>query len=260
MNEQEQFLKDLENDQNRDVDVLDQPLIPEQGDEDKGGEDKGDEDGDKGGDSDDDASGLKPKNRRERRLMRKLNEERESSIFLAGKLEAREEAKKAVTEESDYLKAVERIYGTDTPEAQLATDLLKKAITGARDDAENRAYERVKSERQGEIEATRNAQKQLDDVIDDIEDTYDVTLTEAQEKSYFDLLKKMSPKNSEGAVVSLADPHAVWEIFQDRLKKPGTASRAKDLSARSMVRSGASKESSLQDDASTRFLKDAGII
>lgn len=265
MNEQDQFLSDLENDQTRGVDVLDAPLVPEPvkkdevaGDDQTGADDskKNDDDGDFGGDD------LKPRTRRERRLMRKLNDERESSIFLAGKLQAREEAKSAITEESDYLKAAERIYGTETPEAQIATDLLKKAIIGARDDAKAQAIAELRQERQREIEEARQAEAKFDDIIDELEDEFSFTFNSTQEKAYFELLRKMSPKDSNGSVVSLADPRAVFEIFQDKLKsaKTGTGSRAKELSARSMTQSGASGESTLKDDATVRFLKDNGLI
>lgn len=258
MNEHEQFLKDLGNDQNRGVDILDAPLVPET-EQVTGATGVT---GTTGQATDDEAIGddLKPKNRRERRLMRKLQSERESSIFLAGKLEAREEAKRSVTEESDYLKAVERIYGTETPEAQLATDLLKKAIVGSREDAKREAIAEMKAERQRELDELRKAEDELDGFIDEIEDTYGVTLNETQEKSFFQLLQKMSPKDRDGKVINFADPHAVWEVFQDKLKSKGTDNRAKVLSNRSMTQSGASKESTLQDDTSARFLRENGII
>lgn len=266
MNEQEQFLTDLDTDQTRGVDVLDAPLVPEPEKKDEAaGNDQGtvdttgkknDDDGDFGGDD------MKPRTRRERRLLRKLADERESSIFLAGKLQAREEGRSALNEESDYLKSVERIYGTETPEAQLATDLLKKAIIGARDDAKAQAIAELRQERQKEAEEARKAESQLDDIIDELEDAHDFTFNAAQEKAYFALLTKMSPKDSNGSVVSLADPHAVFEIFQEKLKgaKSGTVTRAKEASARSMTQSGASSESTLKDDATVRFLKDNGLI
>lgn len=250
MDEQNKFLDSLNDDQGGEVDILEQSLgvtgatgdVAPQVIE---------------GDEEDD--GIKPKNRRERRLLRKLEAEREASIFLAGKLEARTEATKAVTEESDYLKAVERIYGTDSPEAQLATDLLKKAIIGARDDAENRAYERIKSEREKEQEALVKAEQELDSFVEEIEDTYDVTLSDAQQKGFFQLLHKMSPKDKRGEVIEYADPHAVWEIFQEKLQKRGADNRVKDLSTRSMVNSGAPKEN-ISDDVHARFLRENGII
>lgn len=256
MNEVEEFLKDTEVDPLK-VDVLDAPLVPEapkkeetlvEGEaEGTNGEDAGDKDG------------LQPRNRRERRLMAKLQAEKESSMFLAGKLEARTEAAKAVTEEADYLKAVERIYGTDSPEALLATDLLKKAIVGARDDAENRAYERVKAERLQESQQYEAAQTELDNIVEEIEDEYGVTLTPAQETAFFKLLEKMSPKDKDGSVREYADPHSVYEVFQEKLKARPVDTRAKDLSSRSMTNSGSPK-SNLQDDVHARFLREQGII
>lgn len=258
MNEVEQFLQDTAVDPNK-VDVLDQPLVAE--DPAKGeGEGKGGEGTGKKEDEGEEGE-AKPRNRRERRLMTRLEQEKQSSAFLAGKLEARTEASKAVSEEADYLKAAERIYGTDSPEAQLATDLLKKAITGARDDAETRAYERIKAERQDEIKEQQVADQELDTMLDEIEEEYGVSLTEAQERSFFQLLEKMSPKDRDGKVSQYADANAVWEVFSEKLTKAKTSdTRAKDMSSRSMTQSGASKESNLQDDVAARFLKEQGII
>ncbi len=254
MNEQEQFLTDTETDVTK-VDVMEQPLVP-----DASASTLEEREGKEGSENDEDDGGLKPRNRRERRLMTKLQEERESSMFLAGKLEARTEAARAVTEEADYLKAVERIYGTDTPEAALATDLLKKAISGARDDAEERAYRRVSEERAKETEQFSAAESELDSMIDDIEDEYGVNLTESQERSFFQMLEKMSPKDKEGNVVEYADPHAVWEVFSERMQRRPVNNRAKDLSSRSMVDSGAQKDSTLQEDSTARYLREQGII
>lgn len=257
MNAQEEFLKDTEVDPNK-VDVLEQPLlpeVPEMGTEGAGSSEEGTEGG-----GTDDKGELKPRNRRERRLMERLDAEKQSSAFLAGKLEARTEAGRAVSEESDYLKSVERIYGTDTPEAQLATDLLKKAIVGAREDAKQAALEEIRQDRQREMADQNEADKELDSMIDEIEDEYGVTLTEPQERAYFQLLEKMSPKDKNGEVIEYADPHAVWEMFQEKLKQRPTDTRAKDLSSRSMVNSGSSKESNLNADVTARFLKEQGII
>lgn len=252
-NEQELFLKDTEADVTK-VDVLDAPLVPDttvkvEGESEEGADGEGEpKDGE-------------PKNRRERRLMAKLQAERESSMFLAGKLEARTEAGKAVTEESDYLKAVERIYGTDSPEAILATDLLKKAIVGAREDAKQAALTEMREERKREVEEERKATAELDGFVEEIEDEYNVTLTKPQQEAYFKLLERMSPKDSRGEVIEYADPHAVWEVFQEKLRKPSPdTTRAKDLSSRSMVKSGASVENRGTDDATARFLKEQGII
>lgn len=255
MNQQEQFLQSTEPDK---LDILEQPLVPETpAKEPETGEIvvEGETT------TDDDATDGKPRNRRERRLQIKLDAERESNIFQAGKLAAFTEVKSSITEESDYLKSVERIYGNDTPEAQLATDLLKKAFIGVRDEAKKSAIEELRAERQNEQRELAQADTELDTMLENIEDEYGVTLTEPQEKAFFQLMAKMSPKDRDGNVIAYADAHSVYEVLQDKLKAgKGTDNRAKDLSSRSMIQSGSSKDSKLSDDVGFRFLKDNGIL
>lgn len=255
MNEHEKFLADIGTDQNHQIDVLNDPFAqPEQGAADTGAT------GQVAPVVEDD-SVLKPKNRREKRLMSKLEEEKATSIFLAGKLAQQAEAKSLITEESDYLKGIEKIYGTDTPEAIFATDLLKKAIIGSREDAKQAALAEFRQEKVQEFEAKRKLANQLDSFVDDIEDTYQVELTENQEKSFLALLTKMSPKDKDGNVTTYADHHTVFEVFQEKLTSVNASTnKAKDLSNRSMVQSGASKETTLPDDTAARFLAENGII
>ncbi len=250
MSEQDQFLKDLATDQDQQTgDVFGATETPEKAEAEPDAEEF------------DEVGGVKPRNRRERRLLQKLEDEKRSAAFLAGKLEAREEAKSSLSEERDYLKSVERIYGTETPEAQIATDLLKKAMVGLREDAKSMALDELRAERQREREEENSAVSTLESYVEDIEDTYNVTMTEPQERAYFELLRKMSPKDRDGNVTDYADPRAVWEVFQERLSaRPGASRAAKELSARSMTPSGASSESTLPDDAAARFLRENNII
>lgn len=270
MNEVTQFLKDTE--QSQGVDILDQPLNPEEqaqppapaeetpegdeptGDEEEGKQLKGDDE------EPEDVEPLKPKNRRERRLRQRLEAERQSAMQLAERLETMSSAQRAI-EEADYMKGLDRIYGNDTPEAQMATDLLKQAFSGAVKDAEERAYARVAQERQQAAQQEADAQAELDGFIDEIEDTYNVELSETQERSYFQLLHKMSPKDKNGNVIGYADPHSVWEVFQERSKKKAPANtKAKAIASRSLKQGGTPEPSKIQDDSTVRFLKENGII
>lgn len=243
-NETDQFLADLPDDQGSDLFDFTpqepQPFVEQEGEEAE--------------------VEYKPKNRRERRLTQKLEAERQSAIDLAERLSRLEQARSVSEEDADYLKGLELIYGTDSPEAIQATELLKKAITGVREDAETRAYQRFLDSQNQELQAVAEAEEELDIILDGIEDRYKVELTEDQEAAYFQLMQKMSPKDKNGNVVGLADPDAVWEIFSERMNKPRTDSRAKELSARSMVQSGATKDSTLKDDAAERQLREWGIL
>lgn len=202
-----------------------------------------------------------PSNRQARRLQAKLQAEREANIALAAKLETLSEAQRFTrdAEPSAYMQAVERIYGTDTPEAKAATDLLVTALQGVEKSARESALNELREEQRREAARVKEEERKLDSMVEDLEDAYSVTFTPDMQKTYFKLMEKMSPKDADGNITDYADPHAVYEVFTERLtKKPDN--RAKDLSSRSMVTSGASKQSNLQDDAQQRYLREIGIL
>jgi hypothetical protein len=247
MNEQEQFLKELEQDaQQEDPFGQPEPVVDATPDDD---------------DPENQPESIK--DRRHRRLEVKLQSEREANIALAARLEAVAEARReSNSEESDYLKKVERIYGTDTAEAITATDLLKQAIQGAKEDAKREALEEMRAERAQEQKEVQKESEALDTMLEELEDQYGVDLTskrsEATRTAFFTRLQKLSPKDSDGNVIAYADHHAVWEDLQARSKK--TENRAKDVVSRGMTQSGSSVDSNLKDDATERFLRENGII
>lgn len=241
MDEQSKFLADLEPKEGDNL--LDQPIIPIT-------EDKKEEPED---------DGMKLRNRREKRLAEKLEAERESSIRLAERLATITEAQKFKEDtDGDYLKGIEKIYGTETPEAVTATELLKSALKGVGEKATERALVQFREEQAKANEAVKNEEKALDSMIEEIEDESNAILTDSQKKGFFSMLEKMSPKDKDGNVIAYADHHSVWEMYQSKTVK--TENRAKDLSSRSMVQSGASKESKLVDDSTARYLSENGII
>lgn len=200
-------------------------------------------------------------NRRERRLRDKLQAEREANIDLAARLETISEAQKfrKDSEPGEYLKAVERLYGTNSPEAQEATEILKTALQGVEERATERALATFREEQRQEEARVSEEGRKLDTFIEEIEDGYNVSFTPEMRRGYFSLMAKMSPKDADGNLTAYADPDAVYEVFNERRqRKPDT--RAKDLASRAMTTSGDSKGSNLQDDATVRALREAGII
>ncbi len=214
-------------------------------------EDKKEEDNEEGEDG--------KKNRRERRLEAKYQAERESSIALAARLEAMTEAQKfrSETEPKDYEKLAERIYGTETPEAVAATNLLREALKGVHQSAKEEAINEFKEEQRQAAQAVKKEEETLDSMIEELEDEYNVTIDKATSSKFFGLLEKLSPKDSEGNVIQFADHHAVWEQMQ-MSKKPDN--RAKEMAARTMVRSGGESTENLQVSVQEKFLRDNGII
>jgi hypothetical protein len=244
-------------DETKQVDNLTAPLIPVP----EGAAAEGDDKSGEGKEGEDEGEVEESvKNRRHRRLERELKAERESSAFMAGRLQAITETEKfrAAADMGEHVKLVERIYGTNTPEAVEATNLLAQALKGVEERATTRAVELFRDEQKAQREAVRKEEEALDSIIEDLEDEHSISFTPAMEKSFFKLLEKMSPKDEEGNVVNYADPESVYEVFADKLVKPNT--RAKDIASRSMTQGGSGGESKLQDDATMRALKEAGII
>lgn len=245
-NEQEQFLKDIEQNVEDPFAYLNE--TPQQVEETpKPKEDEDDEEGDE----------FKPRNRRERRLAKQLQAEKESNIQLSTKLSEREAITKA-TESEDYLKNIERIYGTESPEAREATEILKQALLTVKEAAKNEALNEYKSDRNKESEAQRRKAEELEELIEEVEDEYNIDLqSSAERKGFVKLLEKMSPKDrATGEILHYADPIAVWETYQSRKRE----NPAKNLASRSMVQSQSADKSNLQTDTLERQLKEYGII
>lgn len=246
--ELQQFIDDTTQPQ----DIFEQPLNPEQG----GGEQQGDA----GYSSEDDETKLR--NRRERRLAAKLQQEREAGIEMAARLRAITEAQQLRQDpDADTLQSIERIYGTDSPEAKEATQLLKNALQGVEERATERAIALMREEQQAAKQQVAQAEQEVESILEELEEEYNIDLTtnDTARASYLKLLERMSPKDRDGNITQFADHHAVWDVYQSR-QKPPVDNRAKDLSARSMVQSGASKDSTIQEDATARYLRENGII
>lgn len=202
---------------------------------------------------------FKAKNRRERRLLEQNQRLREEAIATQARLEGIKEAQSLRQEEpAEYLKRIEKIYGTNTPEAVEATNLLKEALEGVRKTAAEDAYKRFAEEKGSEQQAVQEEERNLDEILDHVEEEYGIDMSGDDRQGYLTLLEKVSPKDRDGNIIEYADPDTTAELYQSRKEK--SASRAKELASRSMTRSGATQESKLMDDAATRFLRENGII
>ncbi len=200
-----------------------------------------------------------PKNRRERRLMEKLQGEREAAIALAAKLDAITQSQAARTEQAQFLEVAERIYGTQTPELREATELLKTALLGAKDEAKREALAEWERLRQSEQQAVSSAEKRIDEMLENIEDERNIDLSNSPHRAGFlKLLEKMSPKDKDGNITDYADHYAVWEIYESQIKKP--VNPAKEVAARTMTQGTASGNSNLSNDVHERWLRENGII
>ena len=205
---------------------------------------------------------MKLRNRRERRLNEKLQKERESNIALNARLQAINESKniRGDSDPEDYLTRIERIYGTDSPEAKEATRLLAEALRGVEERATKNALDRFREEREKEKQEEVEAVQQLDSLIESVEDAYNVDLSSGPDrKSFLKLLEKLSPKDEEGNIIEFADAESVYEIFKSTKEK--STDKAKALAGRSMIQGGNGNTSAkVEEDATLTFLKKNGIL
>jgi len=204
---------------------------------------------------------FKAKNRRERRLLAHNQRLREETIATNARLEALAEAKASLgSVEDDFLKGIDQIYGNDTPEKVAATELLKKALLGAKDAAKRESFEESELRRTKESQAVAQEETRLEQILEDLEDEHNIDLTSdnSTRKGFLTLLERVSPKDKEGNIIEYADPETVYELFEKSKEK--TTNRAKELASRSMTRSGTSQPSKLEDDANLRFLKENDIV
>ena len=201
-----------------------------------------------------------PKNRSGRR-MRAQDEERANEIQqLNERVKQLSEVDRFKQEVGDdHLKKVEAIFGTDTPEKLAATNLLKEALQGMTERAKAETLREIGQEREVETKAQREADNEVDEMLDNVESDHGLDMSDDNVRSGFiTLMEKMSPKYSDGNIKEFADPDAVAEAYM-ALQKSGGSSRARELASRGMTRSGESQPSNLQQNAIERYMKENGL-
>lgn len=142
-------------------------------------------------------------------------------------------------EEDDYY---ERLIGNDTPEKIAMIREAKARDERLLAQAEERAWNRLTEAQQKEIEADAQAEEELDNSLDEIEETFGVDITSnspVARKTRVDFLKfveKIAPKDRDGNLIGYPDMLSAFETFQERKTAPAST-RAKDLASRSIGRS-----------------------
>lgn len=227
-NEIDKFFGDLPSEDKKLADIFDE-----------GSKETDSEKGTGGGTSEEE--GDAPKNRRERRENKQLQWEREQRIRLEAQLEERTRADALRTTDPTLDERLIRMYGPDNIEAAklhgaLLNDYAKQA--------EDRALERFQAMSKAQQEEENRYREVIESQIEDIEEEYDVDLSSGsakanrQRREFLELVQKLSPKDANGVVTDYADFGGVWEEYQVRADKPADASRAKEIAARSMQKSG----------------------
>lgn len=147
----------------------------------------------------------------------------------------------------DVIAAFTEIVGNDTPEKVRALKALEKTLQGSDERASKKAIEQFQLQQKEAItqqaQAEEQAQEELDNYFDEIEDVYGVDLssntTSAKQmrSQFIDYVRKIAPKDASGEVSAFPDLVASFEVFQEQVKR-APATRAKEFANRGIARSG----------------------
>ena len=176
-----------------------------------------------------------------------VEQNKELSEKLEQLSERQQFVKDTASEDSDDLTSVlNRIIGTDSDEKLSAIKDFKKALSGIKDDARNEALEYFKTQQEQAKIAEKQAERQLDEAFESIEESYGVDLTSnaplarKTRADFITFVQRIAPKNSDGEISEYPDFNEAFDVFKSMSKATAPKvdnSRAKDIASRSMSRS-----------------------
>ncbi len=135
-----------------------------------------------------------------------------------------------------------RIIGNDTPEKRQGVQDMKRLFQTMTQKAKSETLQELQQEQQQLAQADIEAQEELSQGFEAVEETFGVDLTSNTAQSrktrndFIDFIKRVAPKNEDGEVIGYPDFEQTFELFQGTMKRPQN-SRAKELASRSMSRS-----------------------
>lgn len=139
--------------------------------------------------------------------------------------------------------AFSAIIGNDTPEKVNALKQLERALNNADNRASQKAVEHLDSIRLQEVQADRQAEEELSNAFDDIENNFGVDITSNSpvarktRSDFVTFVEKIAPKDREGNIQDYPDMNSAWETFSEMRKANQQPSRAKEIASRGMTRS-----------------------
>lgn len=144
-----------------------------------------------------------------------------------------------VDDEDPLTDVLTRVIGNDTAEKINAIKDFKKALESRDERVKQDALQEIQAREDQSRQAELAAENELATALEDIEDTFNVDITTKSDtavrnrKAFLGFVEEIAPKDSAGNVVSYPDFRKAFEVFQ-RLNKPASNDRAKELASKSM--------------------------
>jgi hypothetical protein len=166
--------------------------------------------------------------------------------------------REVVKDEDPLTDVLTRVIGNDTPEKVSAIKDFKRALDSRDERVRAEALREIDSRVDEEREAEIDAQNELIQGFEDIEETFNVDITSntPQAKTirgeFVDFIKRVAPKDEDGQVTEYPDLEQTFQLFQDMKKVNQAPNRAKELASRSMNRGGDASALPEEKDTSWR--------
>ena len=162
--------------------------------------------------------------------------------------------------EDEITDVLTRIIGNDTPEKLSAIKDFKKVIMDREDRGAEKALQAIQAERQEEQEVYKDAENEVEQGFENIEETFGIDLDAPQSSkmrnNFIDFVQKISPKDREGNIVEYADFTESFGLFQEMNKKAMPSnSRNKELASKSISRGSDASNAPVSGDRSWKAVE-----
>lgn len=148
-------------------------------------------------------------------------------------------------DDDEMVSALTDLIGNDTPEKVRALKAMSKAFEKAEERGAQKALQQIEAKTTAQKQEENEAREVLTQGFESIEEEFDVDLTSnsptatKNRTDFIQFIQRIAPKDANGEVTEFPDFSETFKIFQET-KRPDKTSvnRAKELSAKSMGRSG----------------------
>lgn len=157
-------------------------------------------------------------------------------------------------EEDKLTSILERIIGNDTPEKISAVKEFRNELTGLEEKGARRAIQELQAQSDSERQEERQAQEELSDAFENIEENFNVDLTsntplaKKTRSDFIDFVKRVSPKDENGDISDYPDFQETFALFKETQRPQNN--RAKELASRGMSRSSDASSMPVNSDRS----------
>ena len=135
----------------------------------------------------------------------------------------------------------------DSPQARKVYQTMNARFEAAGEQAEQRALDKIRAERDGEADAVQGNLEAIDDSLDSLSDIVGRDLTSAEQLSVLDIVDEWSPKDRRGMIENPISFEKAWELHELKTASSrGTRTRSRD-SVASLSNSGSRGEPNSED-------------